>query len=44
MFIYIHKALLLPNSMNTVNCAFARSMLAFFSLTKSFKNTGEINT
>jgi len=35
MLIY-HKALLLPTSVNPVNCAFARSMLAF-SLTKSFK-------
>jgi len=28
MFIYIHKTLLLPTSINPVNCAFARSMLA----------------
>jgi len=27
-FIYIHKALLLPTSMNPANCAFARRMLA----------------
>jgi len=40
MFIYIHKALLLPSSMNPVNCEFARSMHAF-SITKSFKNKGE---
>jgi len=28
MFIYLHKALLLPTSMNPVNCTFARRMLA----------------
>jgi len=39
MFIYTH---MLSTSMNPVNCAFARNMLALpSSLQKSFKNTGE---
>jgi len=42
MFIYIHKALLLPTSVNPVYCAFARSMLAVPSpLQNPLKITGE---
>jgi len=45
MFIYMHKALLLPTSMNPVNCAFARSMLALLSsLQNPLKIQENVNT
>jgi len=45
MFIYMHKALLLPFCMNPVNCAFARSMLALPSpLQNPLKIKENVNT
>jgi len=41
----MHKALLLPTSMNRVNCAFAHSMLALLSpLQNPLKRQEYVNT